>query len=243
MKIIDSLLFVFLISSMNYDIPSSGVENQGRMIGSFLFSTILNLLWTPLFACADFYFSDFELLSREYRSECYRMSSYYIAKFLAGAFFFGSQSIVAVPIICLFTRVKFGLIQFLILYFTMLFGCICSFSIGILFCSIFNTAKITSIMTRALLLPVYYACGMVKDPKAINLIFRILQYVSVPRYTVNILIKNQFRNNPIKNQPQFETIRTTFFGMERSFLILILMMLTSLFTGYILIKIKINKKF
>lgn len=82
LKVLDALLFVLLTGSIHYKDGLNKKNTPDRTISSFLFSTTKNLLWTPIYFCADFYFMDFNLLSREYRSQFYQLLSYFIAKLI-----------------------------------------------------------------------------------------------------------------------------------------------------------------
>lgn len=241
-KIFDATTFGFFIGILFYNIASkSGGKAQNT--GGFLYSLLVNVFWTSLMGCVDFYYADFDLLVREFRSNVYGLLSYFCAKLFSCILFFAVQPLIAVPILYYMSGISYSIPQFIIFMGSMLMACFSSLSLGVFGCCVFESASVALLLIPCIILPVYSASGYTCNPNDVNIIFKVLQYISPVRFCLNILYKNHYNNVKAIGDETTDNILSSFYSIRTSFIFLICYVLLMFTLSYLALILKIRNKF
>lgn len=241
MRFIEILSFIITIAPLFYNISKIEPKLNEEVTRGFLYTLSINCFWMSSLNCAELFFYDSILFIKEYRSGLYHLLSYYISKNIVSIAFCSIGPIISSPIFLIISGIKYSIKQWALFILVNILCSIVSHAIGLLLCCVFPTSQVTLLALQIILLPLSSLSGMVCIPELLILPLRILQYFSPPRYTLNILLNNHYREKEI---PEFvKALNKGLPGMYKCCIIMFLFIIFFNLLSYISLWFKIKNKY
>lgn len=212
-------------------------------LGLFYFLT-MNAFFTSTMSSLPELYQSQNLLEREYQSRYYRYHSFFFAKRLFDIIICNMHPIIMIPLISLFTGYNNGILRLLIMLLTCVVTTIIGYSTAVNVSSVCSTLLVANAVLPSLLLPLTLLNGFLLENASMVTILRLLQYVSPTRYTLRILIRNEFELNAKEaaGNDAITEILTSDVGIRSMFGIMVMMFLFNFAVGFLFLKRKIINK-
>lgn len=240
LRFIEIIVFVSTIGPVFYNaakMDSSVIHETTR---GFYYTIINNIFWGASFNCFELFFYDKLLFIKEFRSGLYHPLSYYAAKTVCSIFFCTIGPLIFSPIFIFLSGIKYTPGQWLTFIFSVYLCALLSHSLGILGCCIFPSSQITLLIFPMVVLPLSTVSGMVCPPSKMIAPLRILQFISIPRYSLAVMLNNHY------GTPQdgyIGDLLNGFPGIFSTILILIGFFIFLNIVSYYALKFKIRNKY
>ncbi|KAF7703958.1 ATP-binding cassette sub-family G member 4 [Cucumispora dikerogammari] len=250
-RFFQALVISLVLSPIFYNLKAKQLIILNGQITGFLYQCTLNIFYSAGMGGINLMYENYELLKREYQHNYYSVNSYYLAKVLEGMVLHSFLPIISPPIMILATRIPMTIRRFFVFFLVNWLVSMNGLGIAILFGSIFEDQQYALIALSLTLLPLATISGLLVDPEELSFVFRIIQYLSPPRYAFNAQIKNYFstletdeKNRKRRIAPenkQLVRLSSKFLSVSWSIFTLFFLFLLVIFIGLLVFKRRIKK--
>jgi ABC-type multidrug transport system permease subunit len=155
----------------------------------------MNQTFTPFFGVLLQFLDERPLFLRENANKTYGVLSYYLSKQMVDTPYLLLLPFIFAQLVYYGTGITVDIGRVLIFNLGLLLQVWCSSALGIFIGTIFKNDQIAFIFGPALLLPVILFSGFTVNLNSVYVWLRWLQYISPIRYTIEILVRNEFDGN------------------------------------------------